>query len=169
MRMDSVLTRRYFFAAMRRSAEQWPKSFKEAYCARFKCAPEKFERDAAARCCYPHARPLLPLLLLLRTRVAQGAMFVIQRAGASRCRADLLIAVDEYRSWIRLSGGWMAQMLRLRISSRRLRGLEGILFPPRTVEEFKAKISRRSPGRAAPQPVGRPVAEAHHSSTRRGN
>jgi len=40
------------------SQSAWPKTFKEAFCERFKCPPERYEQKVFLRCLYRHALPV---------------------------------------------------------------------------------------------------------------
>ena len=96
------------------------KTFSQALCKHFSCAPEDYLRVARKHCLYPHAR-VLSRLLPLQVRVYEDQL--LEAAGATMTEEHLAELVRDYWYHVHLYGGIAAKCLKLRISGERLKRL----------------------------------------------
>ena len=103
-------------------------TLKEAFCLKFSCPPEEFERKVFRAVIYPHAWPLT----LFNGHRAQR--FAIDRAiinycGSLRSPKEIDAEVREYAQ-LGENRRFARRRLRIRISGRRLKRLASACFPP---------------------------------------
>jgi hypothetical protein len=108
---------------------QWPETFRDAYCRRFRCRSRSYAFSAMQRTVYAHA--VVPLLILypFRTRSVQGALYVLELAGNARNFGEFLRAIDRYHQWMRTYPGIWQSAWKMRVSGQRLIRLQRVLFP----------------------------------------
>ena len=95
-------------------------TFKQVFCAHFRCAPEDFNRKALARCLYPHAGFVWKILDLTGGPAVLAAYSFIELAGQTKTKEDLLDVISEYREDIKPHSGFLAQHFKVRVSIDRL-------------------------------------------------
>ena len=111
------------------------RSFREAFCERFQCAPEQFERKALAKTLYPHARVVAWFFFLIDSDMRQGTLALMQRAGEARSVRDLAGAMDDYRSWVKMTQSLVMNQGKVRVSGTRLMELGAKVFGVKAVRK----------------------------------
>jgi hypothetical protein len=96
-------------------------TLKEAFCRKFSCPPEEFERRALLAALYPHAR----IFTFLGSH--HGDRFILDRAvinycGSLRSRSDVSRELGEYAQ-LPENRQFSGRFLRIRVSGRRLQRL----------------------------------------------
>jgi len=104
-------------------------TFKEVFCAHFKCAPENYAREALSRSLYPQARTIWKVFDLAGGPAVRAANTFIELAGQTQSKEDLLDVITEYRDDIKPHAGFMADLFKLRVSIDRLIALHDLVRP----------------------------------------
>jgi hypothetical protein len=99
------------------------RSFKDGFCARYRCRPEDYSEKAIAQCLYPHARTLWPVAELVGARTTFAARTLMEMAGQVSCEEDLKDVIAEYLEEVYPHVGLMGKGLKVRVSTKRLIGL----------------------------------------------
>ncbi len=97
----------------------WPKTFREAFCERFDCPPEEFERRVFWRCLYRRSLPLAWLVYLLNRSYFLPDLQTIRQLGVSRSPEEFRGELEAFRYQYRTRGGILRE-LRVRVSGKRL-------------------------------------------------
>jgi len=105
-------------------------TFKEAFCQRFDCRPENFERELLKRCLYSHAKVCWSFFDLAGGKPIRIAHQFVELIGQIRTREELRDVIDEYREDIRPHGGFLVQTLKFRVSIEKLVALYDSVCPP---------------------------------------
>jgi len=114
------------------TASLWPKSFREAFCERFNCAPERYERRLFWRCLCRHA---LPLAVFIRWFDRQFYMDVfkedfefIREIGSVNSPDVFQVEVDRFYGRNVRDKSWIRGTMSVRVSGKRLLKLKRRLF-----------------------------------------
>ncbi|RME93343.1 MAG: hypothetical protein D6766_08385 [Verrucomicrobia bacterium] len=111
-----------------RAMSDWPKSFKEAYCERFRCPPEKFVLSVFRRTLYRRARPLAWLLVLFKRDFFRLDIDLINEVGEARSWSDFNAVISNHVQSSQLRSGFLRNGLKLRVSCSRVKRLAERLF-----------------------------------------
>lgn len=98
----------------------WSKSFRESFCEKYGCPPERFVRLATRKCLPWRVRLLRPLILLLHPDHFEMDFEFIERAGNSMSWSEIHGTIGAFDSNNRLRGGFYRNRLKLRASGKRL-------------------------------------------------
>ncbi len=98
----------------------WTKSFREAYLEQFQCGSEAFEQDLLRRGLHRRARPLVWLIRSLAPRYFEMELRTIRYLGNARSSEEFRAELDSYRSEYRRHGGFLRNVLAVRLSGSRL-------------------------------------------------
>jgi hypothetical protein len=109
----------------------WVKSFREAFCERFACPPEEFEKRVLRRALYRRSRPLSALLYSWNPRFFDLDLRTIRQLGLARSSEEFRAEIDSFRFESRMQRGFLKRTLRLRISGKRLMRLLEEVAPAR--------------------------------------
>ncbi len=109
--------------ATTQTAVPWTKTFREAFCARFACAAENYERRVFWRALHRRCLPLAALIYALAPRYFELDLQAIRQLGLATSSAEFRAEIDSFRSDYRMSRHWLKNSLRLRISGKRLMGI----------------------------------------------
>jgi hypothetical protein len=99
---------------------QPPTDFKTAFCKRFGCAPEAFERKLFWQCIPPRRRVLARLVNLLSPDYFHRDYDFIRRIGQASRLPEVAAQAGAIPSDCWLTRGFLRRSFQLRISSRRL-------------------------------------------------
>ncbi len=100
-----------------------PRSFCEAYCARYGCSPTDFETAAFRRCLSVIWWPLAGLVALCRPGFFKDDHAAIQRLGATRGLEHFRAELNDLHYVTQRDGGWLRRKLGLHVSLSRLEKL----------------------------------------------
>ena len=111
-------------------ATRWPKTFGSAFCERFACAPEKYERRLFWRALPRHAIAVAVPLLLLRPSFFDADFRLLSdlRDCGGRKQFDAALSDFAYRNHMGRSA--LRVVFRVRVSGRRLLKVACDLFGP---------------------------------------
>jgi hypothetical protein len=102
----------------------WAKTFKEAFCERFNCPPEQYERRLFWRCLYRHALPLAALIHWLDTEfyrdVFREDFDFIREIGTVKDEDVFQVELDRFYGRNVRDKGWIRGTLLVRVSGKRL-------------------------------------------------
>jgi hypothetical protein len=107
----------------------WPKTFRESFCERFDCPPERFEMRVFWRCLYRRSLPLSWLVYLFRRDHFNLDLQTIRQLGVCRSSREFRDELEAFRYEYQMRGGILRQ-LRVRISGKRLISLLRQVIPP---------------------------------------
>lgn len=119
----------------------WSKSFKDAYCERYRCAPGRFVIRVFKGGLYRRARLLGPLVMLINRRFFRLDIDLINEVGATRSWSDFNFVISNHVQSSQLRSGFLRNGLKLRVSCHRLKRMATKLF------------GRRDPGGQAGRPT----------------
>lgn len=108
---------------------EWPQTFKEAFCRRFQCPPERYEMAAFWRCMFRHA---LPLAWFIRRRdpgFFSEDLDLIREVGALTNPDLFKNEVNYFHGRNLRHKSWVRTLLRVRVSGNRLIKLRRRVFP----------------------------------------
>lgn len=108
----------------------WPKTFKEAFCERYRCSQDEYLRRAFRKCLYRRAVPFAPIIMALSPAFFQVDMDVIERIGSARNWRELHAELKAYSINSRLRTRPLRSQFRLRVSGNRICKLAERLFGP---------------------------------------
>jgi len=97
----------------------WPKTFREAFCERFNCPAEEFERRVFWRCLHRRSLPLAWLVYVLRRQYFALDFQTIRQLAVSRSPQEFRGELESFRYEYQMRGGVLRD-LRVRISGKRL-------------------------------------------------
>jgi hypothetical protein len=106
----------------------WPASFKEAYCERYRCSPEQFVHCAFKHGLYRRARFIAPAVMLFSRRLFQLDIDLIHEIGATRSWGDFNSVISNHVQSSHLRSGFFRNVLKLRVSCSRLKRIAMKLF-----------------------------------------
>ncbi len=104
------------------------RSFCQAYCQRNRCDPRRFRRRIFWRCLYPHALVLAPVIWLLEPGFFGPDLGLIDEVGEATSSEEVAGDIDGFVDTCQLSGGFLRQRLRIRISGQKLLQLAASCF-----------------------------------------
>lgn len=110
------------------------KTFAELYCEAHALSPEEFAPVVLNQCLYPHVRLCGWLVTLFHRRYFEADYDFVHDAGRLMRFRDFDLAVDEFLYHPGNRGFWR-RVLRVRISSQRLRRLVRTTLHPRVADE----------------------------------
>lgn len=96
------------------------KEFRNAFCERFNCRRPEFEGKVFWRCLYPHAVPIAKLIMLVDSDYFQEDFEAIRHLGNASTVADVLAEVNSLHDNYRAHSKFFREVLRIRISGKRL-------------------------------------------------
>jgi len=106
----------------------WPKSFKEAFCDKYQCPAELYEKKVFWRCLYRHALPAAALIFWCKPDFFREDFDLIREI-------DQMRSPDVFRSELNFFYGrnmrdknWIRRAFYIRLSGKRLLKLKGLLF-----------------------------------------
>ena len=118
---------------LRMRMTEWSKSFREAYCERYRCPPARFETVAARKALPLFVRFLRPFILILDPGHFQLDFELMQQVGDARSWSEVNAVLGAFKSNNKLRGGFWRNTVKWRASGRRVshlvRRLKG--EPPR--------------------------------------
>jgi hypothetical protein len=122
------------------------RTFREIYCERHRCPPDKFTRRIFWRTLYPHARLVAPLILLFNYEFFSADRALIVYAGDALSVAQVRDEVRDF-FWDSNNRRWLRGALRLRVSGERLKNLSRRYLPEHPAETKPASAAGAgSPG-----------------------
>ena len=108
-----------------------PATFRDAYCARFGCPPDQFEKAVLRRCFPPWSRPLGALLLALKPQSFRRELAMLGRLSGSPGEGSLRGELDGYVYENQRDKPLRVRTFGLRLSRRRfLRLYQLVMGPP---------------------------------------
>ena len=107
---------------------RWPKTFKQAFCERYRCVESQYLRRAFTKCLFRRALPIAPFLLTLWPEFFRVDLDAIERIGAAQSWQELNSELNAFSYNSRLRSRPLRSQLRLRISGNRIRRLANLLF-----------------------------------------
>lgn len=108
----------------------WPKTFKEAFCERYRCPSDQYLRRAFRKCLYRRAALLAPIIMAVSPAFFQVDMDVIERIGSARSWRELHAELKAFSINSRLRTRPLRSQFRLRVSGNRICKLAEVLFGP---------------------------------------
>lgn len=108
----------------------WPKTFKEAFCERYRCPSDQYLRRAFRKCLYRRAVLLAPIIMAVSPAFFQVDMDVIERIGSARSWRELHAELRAFSINSRLRTRPLRSQFRLRVSGNRICKLAEVLFGP---------------------------------------
>lgn len=142
---------------------QFP-TFKEAYCAAYRCSPEKFDHRVFWKCVHRRALPLTVVIWAVERRVFQPDLEVIRALGAASSDVELRSVMEEFDNRCMVERSIRRTVFRMRVSGGRLMPLFRALLP--LVKPFAPSPMAFGPG---PGPSGTPAREAGENRDVREN
>jgi hypothetical protein len=109
----------------------WANSFREAFCQRFACSPEEFEKRVLWRALYRRSLPLSALVYSWNQRFFDLDLRTIRQLGLARSSEEFRAEIESFRFESRMQRGFLKRTLRLRISGKRLMQLLEEVAPAR--------------------------------------
>lgn len=106
----------------------WPKSFKDAFCERYRCSPDRFVIRIFKKALYRRARFLAPLVMLISRRFFRLDIDLVNEVGASRSWSDFNGVITNHVQSSHLRSGFLRNVLKLRVSCHRLKRIAMKLF-----------------------------------------
>jgi len=94
--------------------------FRTAYCRVYQCPVEEFSRRAFRRTLHLRALPFAGLLAWLYPRFFRNDQMLIDEVALATSRKECLAALMGYRQDCHMSGGYLHNVCRMRISGKRL-------------------------------------------------
>jgi hypothetical protein len=107
---------------------KWPKSFKEAFCDRFRCPPKEYERKAFRRCLFLHSRPLARLIHRFDPAFFSEDFDLIREVGPMTDPELFRSEINYFYGRNLRHKSWIRSLLRIRVSGNRLIRLKQNLF-----------------------------------------
>lgn len=101
--------------------------FREQAMAQWECDEPAYLRRVFWRALPRVTLPLAALAWLLRGEFFARDFALIRELGQTRDATEFFILIEQFRDETRRSGGWARNVLRLRVSGRRLRRLRWAL------------------------------------------
>lgn len=96
------------------------RDFRTAFCERFQCPPAEFEKRAFWRCLYPHATVAARLIQLVNPDYFEPDLRTLRHIGNASTVTHLLAEVNSFRADYRMRSRFLYDVLRLRISGKRV-------------------------------------------------
>lgn len=96
------------------------RDFRTAFCEWFNCPPTQFEKKAFWRCLYPHAVPVARLIQLVNPAYFELDLQTLRHIGNASTVAHLLAEVNSFRADYRMRSRFLHDVLRIRISGKRV-------------------------------------------------
>lgn len=131
----------------------WQKSFKDAYCERYRCSPERFVILVFKKGLYRRARLIGPLLMFFRPRFFQLDIDLINELGTARSWGDFNSIITNHVQSSHLRSGYLRNAMKVRVSCHRLKRIATRLFGRRegwrVPEPFNPAIEPADLGRRA--------------------
>lgn len=103
-------------------------SFKDAFCACYRCRPEEFSSKAIGECLYPHARAVWPIADLFGARATLAAASLMEMLAEARSNDDVKEVIEQYLQDVYPHIGFIGEVIKVRISTKRLLALSHSLF-----------------------------------------
>lgn len=107
----------------------WKRTFREAFCSRFKIDRNESERRLLYRALHRRSLMLAPLLARLDKRYFDLELRALRYLGDATSSEEFRSEIDAYRSEERQRSGILRRILALRLSGRRLLNLASKLGP----------------------------------------
>lgn len=102
--------------------------FRTAYCRVHKCSPEAFTRRVFRKALHLRSLPFAGLLGWLYPRFFRNDLTLIDEVALATSRNQCLVALQGYRQDCHMSGGFIHNQCRIRISGKRLLALYDSTF-----------------------------------------
>jgi hypothetical protein len=99
------------------------RTFRELYCSRFDCRPERFERAVVLRCLHRRCLPVATLCYRLSPKFFEAELATLRYMGDALTMREIMVEMDAYSFAMRSRGHWFKRVLRVRISGRRIKRL----------------------------------------------
>ncbi|MCB1128358.1 MAG: hypothetical protein KDM81_17825 [Verrucomicrobiae bacterium] len=106
----------------------WSRSFKEAYCERYRCSPGRFVIRVFKKGLYRRARLIGPILMVFSPRLFQLDIDLINELGGARNWGDFNAIISNHVQSSHLRSGFLRNALKLRVSCQRLKRIATKLF-----------------------------------------
>lgn len=116
------------WSRMKELLSSWPKTFKEAFCERFRCPPERYEQSVFWRCLHRHAIPVAMLIRWINPEVFREDFDLIREIGGMNDPFLFRGEVDYFHGRNVRHDGLLRRYLRVRVSGRRVLKLKDALF-----------------------------------------
>lgn len=98
----------------------WTRPFREAFCDRYRCTPERFAKVALRKALPLRIRLIRPLVTLLHPEHFRPDFELMERVGGARNWSDVNAALGAFSSNNRIQGGFYRTVLKVRASGRRV-------------------------------------------------
>jgi len=102
-------------------------SFRELYCEKFPCLPERFAEDVLWRCVYPRAKMLARLLWRIDRGYFAPDFHLLEEVAEMTDNESMVSEINDARYRFK-PRGLLRGKLRVRLSSQKLRDLANELF-----------------------------------------
>jgi hypothetical protein len=116
--------------------EPRPKTFRELYCERFNCPPERFEQQLFWKTVYRRALPLARLIHWLHPKFFEKDLNALRQLGVTTGLREFQSELQDYRYHLHTYGHWAQKTLRVRISGQRLNRIARRLRPNGSQQEI---------------------------------
>ena len=104
------------------SPDKTGRTFRDLYCAQFRCPPEQFVNRIFRRCLFLHAKPAAWVIVFINKWYFNTDFYFIKNVGNLTNPRDFGGEESQYLRSVHYEGG-LRHFLRLRISNRRLHRL----------------------------------------------
>lgn len=108
-----------------------PLNFRDAYCQKYGCTPEAFEKRLFWHSLHTLAKPIAPLVLMLNRDFFQPDFEAIKHLGNSTNRLNFVSELDAFFYQNRTSKSAFRGLLKLRISGKKLMAMYQDVWPYR--------------------------------------
>jgi len=102
----------------------WKRSFRESYCAKFACAPDKYESAVLRAGLHRRSLAVTWIVRLVKPGFFEPELRTIRYLGNATSSEEFRGELDSYRSEYRRHGGFVRKLLAVRLSGSRLMRLQ---------------------------------------------
>jgi hypothetical protein len=120
-------------------------SFRNMFCARFRCQEKDFVNKVLWRCLYPHAAPFILLFCDRHSPLVKQTVETIEEAGFATSAEDVLTSIENYHYTLRFFGSFWNRTFKIRLSGRRLLKLYSTVTRDRAVEPIPPCVGTETP------------------------
>jgi len=110
----------------------WPKTFRQAFCERYRCSEAQYVRKAFRKCLYRRVVLFAPLLETVWHDFFQVDLDAIERVGTTQNWKELHTELRAFLTNSDLRSRLLRSQFRLRVSGNRICHLAEVLFGPAT-------------------------------------
>ncbi|MBI4659717.1 MAG: hypothetical protein HY735_12825 [Verrucomicrobia bacterium] len=113
---------------MLRPTGLWPKTFKQAYCEKFHCLEEAYEKEVFWRCLYRHALPFAASIYRKKPEFFREDFDLIREVGNMEDADTFRSEINFYYGRNIRERNWLRRKLCIRLSAKRLMKLKNDVF-----------------------------------------